>query len=104
MSKRYNGGRGARICDDCRIMVASGSSVLRTFISIDLVAYDFDADAEPFPWDFCCVACLEAAVYFMASRIARCGEKYEDTSANLGRMNMMLAHVRGGDTMPAAKE
>ncbi len=32
MSHKFNGGRGARVCDTCRTMVTEGSTTLRSFV------------------------------------------------------------------------
>jgi hypothetical protein len=106
VSKRYNGGNGARICDDCRIMLTSGSRVLRPSISVELetnYVAPFE-DTGPSPWDFCCVECLETRACIMAGLISSIGERGEYTIANLGRLHMMLAHVRGGAAVPAIRE
>lgn len=83
---KFNGGRGARLCEHCDRLLTDGRHTIVPYVTVRLEG-ERSTGAGPAPNEahFCRLACLHSEVLRMVESIDS-GKETDDTAANLRRL------------------
>jgi hypothetical protein len=89
--KKFNGGRGAKVCDHCRMMLTDGKRKLVPFVTVQLTTEQETDDGAAYQEaHFERLACLGSEIARIVAALDS-GEEVDDTAADLRRLLLAFA-------------